>query len=355
MTLTNETNIKQVGLNSLKLVFSSAPQYAGIRHLYGTPQNWSANDIIEFYFYGANSGNTIYLYLTNATSDDMYTGANPVAAYTIVDNWSGPKHFVLPKSAFTIANGFDWTGTRKVMFRWSDPAPANATNYIDRLIFDVCPSIPVKDLSIAGLYISNELEESGTGISLLDDSLTGWNTSGAGTGSYAATISQVTTPIMKGVNTVKLNVGSGSSQTISLWKYFASPLNLSTNDFVTVWFYGSNSGDQLDITFDSDNQNDPWYLFSNTAMLIIIDNFTGPKRFVLPRTNPTSSSGGTLDWTHIYRIRISSTPSKQGAWLLSRLMVDVGKWAFIEFAVPDVLSYIRTIRHCTVQNTTFHT
>ena len=88
--LSNDSKTKAKGKDSLKIEIpsgsGSAPWFG---HSYEEPQNWSGNEVISFYWHGANTGKAGYITLMGPTSGDYNR-------YAIVDDFSGWKRLVIP-------------------------------------------------------------------------------------------------------------------------------------------------------------------------------------------------------------------------------------------------------------------
>lgn len=137
-SVSEETTIVKRGTSSAKVIFSSSPQYAGIYHLYGSSQDWSKYDILSFWFYGANTGNTWRIALGGATSSDTIFGSSDQMYYTFIDNFTGWRRTILSLKSMTNAGGFTgWTAIRKIVFRCDDASPVNGSVYVDRLTLDI--------------------------------------------------------------------------------------------------------------------------------------------------------------------------------------------------------------------------
>ncbi|MCW4024109.1 MAG: LamG domain-containing protein [Candidatus Bathyarchaeota archaeon] len=145
LTLTNETIIKKTGTNSLKIVGSSVNVQDGLWHLYAGNQDLSGKSVLRFCFFGANTGNVWRLYLTNAITDNQFTGSSGYFLYGFVDDFVGEREFVLPISSMTVGNSPDLSTIRKVILRCEVPTTSSFVVYFDRFVVD--DGVPAIDYS----------------------------------------------------------------------------------------------------------------------------------------------------------------------------------------------------------------
>jgi endo-1,3-1,4-beta-glycanase ExoK len=75
--------------------------YGGVAQGYTTPQDWSSNQAIEFWFNGGNSGNTIRLEVSDNRAAGSTTDTSERFEYKFVDNWAGWRYISVPWSSFT--------------------------------------------------------------------------------------------------------------------------------------------------------------------------------------------------------------------------------------------------------------
>ncbi len=78
----------------------AAGGWGGVEQLYGTPQDWSSSAQIEFWGYGANSGNWLRLEVLDNRADGTTGDTAERFEFRFQDNWSGWKQIVVPWSAF---------------------------------------------------------------------------------------------------------------------------------------------------------------------------------------------------------------------------------------------------------------
>jgi|GEM_PF-2250143 len=181
----------------------------------------------------------------------------------------------------------------------------------------------------------NELEETGNFNCLWDDDQTSfWYAWIGGTNGNLAsiTISDVTSPVKRGSNALKIKVTEGGSyDTWALRHDFSPAVDWSSYDFVAFWWYGKNTGKSLRFEVRTPDT-------ANRAKWTFYDNWIGWRRLVFPLRNPTSVDG-TYDLTNIASVLIHANEwNVSGTWYLDRGGVDVGNWVKVEVQVPDSLS-----------------
>jgi hypothetical protein len=79
----------------------SIVSYGGVAQGYTTPQDWSSNQAVEFWFNGGNSGNTIRLEVSDNRPAGSTTDTAERFEYKFVDNWTGWRYISVPWSSFT--------------------------------------------------------------------------------------------------------------------------------------------------------------------------------------------------------------------------------------------------------------
>jgi len=86
--------LKMQGTESTKVVVDSGPLASWhITHAYGSGQDWSGEDYIGFWIYGANSGDTLALWLKDGTPD--------WGSSTFTDDFTGWRWIAIPFSVYT--------------------------------------------------------------------------------------------------------------------------------------------------------------------------------------------------------------------------------------------------------------
>jgi len=133
--LSDDSTLKTKGNNSLKIEIPSgavvSPWFA---HSYDSPQDWSGNEVVSFYWHGANTGKTGYITLMGPTSSDY-------KRYGIVDDFSGWKRLVIPLNNADVSEGnFDISQVIYIEVQIYD-VEANNVWRLDRIILDTIADI----------------------------------------------------------------------------------------------------------------------------------------------------------------------------------------------------------------------
>jgi hypothetical protein len=170
-------------------------------------------------------------------------------------------------------------------------------------------------LGVVGAWPLNELDQEVNSITIdlseFSPSTNGDNSSVYGV-SYNAETSEFTID------------NSNNDSNICIWKrYTPTPLNLSTKQLIRIKIIGTNTNQTLGIAFSSQDENSAYYNFINSVRYNFSDNFTGERTIVFDKLAPEVSVG-TIDWTSIYRIRISCNPTNTGTIILSSIKLDEG-------------------------------
>jgi hypothetical protein len=235
----------------------------------------------------------------------------------------------------------NWATVKSIFIDCSGLTPGH-TMYIDRLFLDVCPSVPVKKVSME-FYLDNTAEETASPNVIYDETFNwvgneGVNIDGPVNLAYTTAVDE-TTIVIKGSHSAKNVVTSGSACSYSGDAVqFASDHDWSGYNFLCFYLYGSNDGGQFAVRVRN--------LASTNSFLwkFSLDNWTGWRRIILPlkKTSPDSSAttgwwavAGSIDWAHVGKIHILSNKAK--TFYVDRVVLDVGTWAKCEISVPDVL------------------
>jgi len=173
-----------------------------------------------------------------------------------------------------------------------------------------------------------EDQEGDNPLVIYDDDETFWTFEQLGTGSYDYAASEETTIVKRGSSSYKIVSSAGTRSWCRARHWWGSSQDWSQKDFISLWFYGSNSGKTFRIDISSDATDNTW---NNSKYHNIVDNFTGWRRFILLRER-FSVFSGTLDWSSVYGVALRS--EEGGNWngtvYLDRTIVDVGNWRFGE-------------------------
>ncbi|MEW5760982.1 MAG: LamG-like jellyroll fold domain-containing protein, partial [Candidatus Thermoplasmatota archaeon] len=128
-TLSDDTTIVNKGTNSTKIVGNTGTANSGgVKHIYASNQDWSNYEFIAFYLYGSNTGQNIFIVISAPDWDNR-------SRYTIVDNFSGWKRFVIPLKKFSTDAGSPSLSTVGAIYILFDSP--SGTWYLDRTLIDL--------------------------------------------------------------------------------------------------------------------------------------------------------------------------------------------------------------------------
>ena len=179
--------------------------------------------------------------------------------------------------------------------------------------------------------LDNELEEVNPLVVTDDDQSAFWTVGGSGTsGTLSISISDDSTEYLRGSNSLKITVdNTGTYDVVYIYHNFSSTQDWSGYEFITLWFYGSGTGDDIGVKIqDSGGNVSRWW---------ITDDFIGWKRFILPLKHPDTTPTGTeADLSRVIQIAIDDIQTT-GTWYLDRVVLDVGQWITIEHYIPDCI------------------
>jgi len=176
--------------------------------------------------------------------------------------------------------------------------------------------------------LTNELEETGSFSMKFDDNQTAfWTSFGEESGTLGMpTLSNVTSPLKRNNNCLKIVVGSGTYAKVGIYHAYGG-IDWSAYDFFAFWLYGNNTNTTIIVRIHTPDG-------LNKGEWEIMDDWFGWRRVVLPLRKPTTTVG-TFDLTNIDEIHIIFTTT--GTWYLDRGGIDVGSWVYLEMQVPDNL------------------
>ena len=187
--------------------------------------------------------------------------------------------------------------------------------------------------------LDNELEEVNPLVVTDDDQSTFWSVGGSGTsGTLSISISDDSTEYLRGSNSLKITVdNTGTYDVVYIYHNFSSTQDWSGYEFITLWFYGSGTGDDIGVKIqDSGGNVSRWW---------ITDDFIGWRRFILPLKHPDTTPTGTeADLSQVIQIAIDNIQTT-GTWYLDRVVLDVGQWVNIEHYIPDSIRGVNLYSH----------
>ncbi len=157
-TLTDDTDVKEKGANSLKIVSGAGSSASGsLNHTYGSDQDWSGKDFFCYYWYGANTGATFRFILFGSSG---HTGAN-AAVYPLTDNFTGWKRIVVPLIGYSEAGGdYDTAYIYKIHIDCEVSANTVGTWYLDRMLVDTGQWVATE------VYVPDTILASGSAVKL---------------------------------------------------------------------------------------------------------------------------------------------------------------------------------------------
>jgi hypothetical protein len=306
----------------------------------GADQNFQGCDYFSFWFYGKND-NATWTFSMRTRLFWQGGGFN----YTFLDNVSGWRKITVPKGSFSTPSIMNqgWAAIGAVFLYSNNTSNSGRLNFDDlRMGFNngnaLYPSQDslnftwdkaAKKLSIEGLFLENQLEESpevGDVLELYDDDETFWATYQDGSGSRALTISEEITLKQKGLSSLKYSIGSGSYANNTFLHGWATNQDWSTYDFLSFWMYGNNCGKSFAFQIWCPD-------WANRIYYGITVNWSGWKRIIVPLrngwvANPNLSTVRRVEfWTN----------DMTGDLYIDRMVVQKGRWVYVEVGVPDLL------------------
>lgn len=141
-----------------------------------------------------------------------------------------------------------------------------------------------------------------------------WQVYTWGTGSYGINISDDTSVVKKGNNSLRMDIIAGTNSNVGVIRTYSPAQDFSKQDFVVIWWYGANSGDTCQIRFITSSGN--YYQKQWT------DNFSGWQRLLYRKDE--FSVIGSPSWDSIVDIVIETIPSSTHVNYLDRTVVGVG-------------------------------
>jgi len=182
-------------------------------------------------------------------------------------------------------------------------------------------------------------------ISIVDDNQEAYwtSTGGVGTGMISApSLASSPSIKMEGEDGLKIIINEGDYRDWFVQHNYLTNQNWSSKDFMTFWWYGSNSGQTIGILAAVDLKNYFQYIF--------VDDFTGWQRLVIPLRRFVSH--GEPNWASIQKLRIRSfNGGVAGTWYLDSIGLEDGNDASIELTAheaagePSELSFFDGLTH----------
>ena len=150
-----------------------------------------------------------------------------------------------------------------------------------------------------------------------DNQATFWESTAARVGSIGTpSLSNEAVDMVNGTDSLKITVGSGESARWSLEHDYTAPQDWSGKDFISLYWYGNNTGATL--RFIALNSYEPLSYFQ----YYFTDDFSGWRRIKIPFSDFTTT--GEPSWDNITFLQISVMEENvSGTWYLDRVIVDV--------------------------------
>ncbi len=151
LTISDSTEQVAKGANSMKFVIGAGTKSAmRAQYGFGADQDYSGKDFVSFYWYGANSGNSITIQALDSTGNNYYRSPAQI------DNFTGWKRIVIPKATFVVGGGSpSWSAIRYLGIS-TYVVSIVCTWYFDRMVLDtgqwVNIEIAVPDQLVVGTY-----------------------------------------------------------------------------------------------------------------------------------------------------------------------------------------------------------
>ncbi|MCW4024520.1 MAG: hypothetical protein NWF01_05740 [Candidatus Bathyarchaeota archaeon] len=118
---------------------------------------------------------------------------------------------------------------------------------------------------------------------------------------------------------------SNNDSSVCIWKrYSPTPLDLSYGSVIRAKVIGTGSNQTYGILFTSHNESTAWYLADTDSVRYnLVDDFVGEKTIVFDKSNPTVAYG-SINWSTVYRVRISCSPTATASITFLSLKLDEG-------------------------------
>jgi hypothetical protein len=132
--LSDSSDVKMSGDNSLQIIINGANSGYGnwyINHHYEIPLNLSGDDFVSYYWYGANTGKTMSIYMRSPDDANFFK-------VDFLDNFDGWNRLIFSLPAFSKVGSAEWDHINDVRIVCFDKNVSGIW-YLDRVILDVGP------------------------------------------------------------------------------------------------------------------------------------------------------------------------------------------------------------------------
>ncbi len=186
------------------------------------------------------------------------------------------------------------------------------------------PSHPMNELyqylAAFEFYLDYELDPIGTQPKVIcDDDTTFWKLNKGGEGTIDAALSEETSTVENGTSSLKIAITSGSYSEVYIDHSFDEPQNLSSYDFVGWWWYGQDTDSVIRLQLRS-NKN-----WDYRNQYEFIDDFSGWKKFMIPRLGFQQAGPKPVNWSATEYIRFQVIPNRTSDFYLDLFVLDFGQ------------------------------
>ncbi len=169
-------------------------------------------------------------------------------------------------------------------------------------------------------YLDYELDPIGYDPKVIcDDDETFWELNKGGEGTIDATLTEETSTVKNGTNSLKIAITSGSYSEVYIDHSYDEPQNLSSYDFIGWWWYGQDTGSIIRLQLRSNNNWD----YRNQYEFV--DDFSGWKKFMIPRLGFQQAGPNPVDWSATDYIRFQVIPNRNTDFYLDLVVLDFGQ------------------------------
>jgi len=191
----------------------------------------------------------------------------------------------------------------------------NSTGYTDIFRLDA-GIVAIKNTYPKINYTMDTYFEASPTVVADDNQMDFWSVKCSYSGSYDLSISDDLTTKVKGVNSLKYQIGAGTYGRVAIQHAYAASQDWSTKDHIGFYWFGTNSGqsDILISLYAPDANNQFQYSWN--------DNWMGWKRLDIPFREMNKI--GNTELSKITFIEIRLWPIAQTTYYLDHLVIDVG-------------------------------
>lgn len=126
--------------------------------------------------------------------------------------------------------------------------------------------------------------------------------------------------VKKGLNSYKVAL---TTDTLDMYHDYGADQDWTKYDFITLWIYGCNTADTITLYV----YNEVYAGKTNGYSYAITDDFTGWRRFIIPR-GIFSDVAVPTGWNHVRCIELLGGAPQTCDYFFDRITMDVGNWRF---------------------------